>query len=1635
MAAASTCGRVLQVLVLEGTFGSSTPSNAESRILAEVYLSDPHYMTSNDNSSNNTDDNNKADGSRETGTLTLDLIASRGLFVERVCENDRKEYRLVRLENGLECVLVSAEKDGSPPGGAVRKVQEGDLGFEAEVEQGPGAAAQKEAHKHRSSRRTSLLSKRASLCSRHSHASSVISSASHAPHAPHASLAGAKRASQRRASALVRPPRHQNEAGIATQASDLDAWHPCEGVPEEEPLLVAEEVALHDADTNPSTVKMPGAPDMDIKSNRIAYVSMAVGVGSFSEPDECPGLAHFVEHMLFMGSSKYPRENEFDVFLSQNGGANNAYTDTERTVYFFSCFQKELYKALDIFAQFFIDPLMLEEAAERELDAIESEFSIRSNMDDCRHLEIWRDTSRPGTPFARFTCGSEESLRTQPSQNGIDVHAELRKFHDRYYVAPNMRLAIVGHTGLDELEEAVRELFADVRHGRDDPLVTITPTIKGQGAPWRMGAHRADVARRLRDEGISELILEPDLQGSPRSNALPKPGIDGHALGCVFGFAPISDSQSLTITWQIPAQHEHYKTFSADYIAHLLGHESRGSILAELKSLGWATGLDCGCSSEINGFEHNTSSSVVLIQVRLTMQGLINWIFVAGIIYEYIGMLQRKGPQKWIYEEQSALEAMTYRFKEDEDYADVAEELSVRMLQQNGLDTDWILDPSSRLEWDPDQVETILNHLRPELARVDLQSSLWGPERKLLSPRMESRTAPLRRVYDSDVIVRIDQYTQTRYWARFLPQDVIDLWNSLLDGSQTIARVESDANDGEKKGVSKNENTTEPSNFDLDEGQVESSKPPLKGMFDDQLERGCIRDRTAVHASILQLPERNPFIPNDFSLLGASERLKMNEDEQGLLWGTQVVISECKPVRRHVSAKLRDTLTWNNLLVDGISDPQVVLTESELLRGPVEERPETQRGTVIYHDITRMRILVDYGSGLLAWHQLLGDGWAAGQKRVEVDTPGLELRIAGTASPMTEMTSASRRVQSSAAFAGFGRRRRPLHAFVPSFTSSSSSAAAQDKIAESIIEDIWSGFPSLDEAHLASVAPALVRVHLDESGAQGGGFMSGLRLWYSSNSATRVPRTEVNVRLICPLLSAQPVFVVLADLLAQLWTEAVLNESFLASLAGLDVSISSNDEGLNLNVSGITDRILSLLDTVFAMLASIAATSRKYGLQGEGDEASEDMKPLYGLIPRAVCYAQRAHLLQTYENEASHFTSEGPVSSAMYKVLVNGSWRPETLLKATMLVKFSEVADFAALLLRRSNVDACVSGNVDASMAEESYRILAKHLKPFSHKGLPETNLPEVNALKVPVARVNPNKSDIWSAVTGLVHPLEAIEFVGHSADLYFQLGPDTLEVRLLAEVIELLIKEPIFAVLRTQLQLGYMVQASVVSVRGVLGMLVEVTSNKFTPPEIAMYVDDFLADFYKGLAEMDIEDFHKNVCALARSKLEEERSIRQQADRLWDAISLQPFRSPATFEWKSNVQEIEYLRHSLSRKSVLAAFARWLLPSSPHRRRISVLVFGVGYEKDCVEEIMARSKYISMIDSDFIYKSTASCMPSLTRACIPPIEAQDKRKQNQSQTLKKKKQANGGSSRHTGGGDTADKTRPARSGKPCVVM
>ncbi|GAV77761.1 Peptidase_M16 domain-containing protein, partial [Cephalotus follicularis] len=120
--------------------------------------------------------------------------------------------------------------------------------------------------------------------------------------------------------------------------------------------------------TNSLAILLISDPDTDK-----CAASMDVSVGSFSDPVGLEGLAHFLEHMLFYASEKYPLEDTYSKYIIEHGGSTNAFTASDHTNYYFDVNTDSFEEALDRFAQFFIKPLMSADATTREIKAVDSE--------------------------------------------------------------------------------------------------------------------------------------------------------------------------------------------------------------------------------------------------------------------------------------------------------------------------------------------------------------------------------------------------------------------------------------------------------------------------------------------------------------------------------------------------------------------------------------------------------------------------------------------------------------------------------------------------------------------------------------------------------------------------------------------------------------------------------------------------------------------------------------------------------------------------------------------------------------------------------------------------------------------------------------------------------------------------------------------------------------------------------------------------------------------------------------------------------------------------------------------------------------------------------------------------------------
>lgn len=186
-------------------------------------------------------------------------------------------------------------------------------------------------------------------------------------------------------------------------------------------------------------------------------VIVMVKAGSYHAPKGYDGLAHFLEHMLFLGSKKYPEENYFSDKLTKNGGFSNAFTDSQKTMYYFNVHTDYLEEMIDIFSHFFIDPLFDKNSVKRELNAIHSEHQKNINSDVWIIDHFLNILAKKDSHINQFETGSKDTL------NKPNIRKKMIEFYNNFYCSDNITVAINSNLKLKKLNQFVGHYFGLIK--------------------------------------------------------------------------------------------------------------------------------------------------------------------------------------------------------------------------------------------------------------------------------------------------------------------------------------------------------------------------------------------------------------------------------------------------------------------------------------------------------------------------------------------------------------------------------------------------------------------------------------------------------------------------------------------------------------------------------------------------------------------------------------------------------------------------------------------------------------------------------------------------------------------------------------------------------------------------------------------------------------------------------------------------------------------------------------------------------------------------------------------------------------------------------------------------------------------
>ena len=192
------------------------------------------------------------------------------------------------------------------------------------------------------------------------------------------------------------------------------------------------------------SARLPGARSVSIA----AYVL----AGSRLETPAEAGVAHFMEHITFKGTKRFPSTRAISEAIEGVGGSFNAATDRESTVYWVRVPRREATRAMDVVGELIVRPNLDEHEIDGERAVIVEE--IRSYLDDpAEYAQTLFQQAMFGTgALGREICGDEDGIRALPSDT-------IRSFWRTMYRPANTVIAMAGDVSHAEAVELAGAAF------------------------------------------------------------------------------------------------------------------------------------------------------------------------------------------------------------------------------------------------------------------------------------------------------------------------------------------------------------------------------------------------------------------------------------------------------------------------------------------------------------------------------------------------------------------------------------------------------------------------------------------------------------------------------------------------------------------------------------------------------------------------------------------------------------------------------------------------------------------------------------------------------------------------------------------------------------------------------------------------------------------------------------------------------------------------------------------------------------------------------------------------------------------------------------------------------------------------
>src|SRR3989338_7818983 len=229
----------------------------------------------------------------------------------------------------------------------------------------------------------------------------------------------------------------------------------------------------YDLHTYPNGLRLITVPMEHTKS---VTVLVLVATGSRYETKDINGISHFLEHLMFKGTTKRPGSLDISQELDSIGAGYNAFTSKEYTGYYVKCAADKADVALDVISDIFQNSKFDEKEMDKERGPIKEELNMFLDHPPRRVGDIFEMLMYGDQPLG-WDIGGDK--------NNIDKmrHADLLEYFKNHYFAKNTLIAVAGNVKTDEIKGKVEKYFNNIReHTRIEPVAVkddqVEPRLK-----------------------------------------------------------------------------------------------------------------------------------------------------------------------------------------------------------------------------------------------------------------------------------------------------------------------------------------------------------------------------------------------------------------------------------------------------------------------------------------------------------------------------------------------------------------------------------------------------------------------------------------------------------------------------------------------------------------------------------------------------------------------------------------------------------------------------------------------------------------------------------------------------------------------------------------------------------------------------------------------------------------------------------------------------------------------------------------------------------------------------------------------------------------------------------------------------